>query len=209
MILRSLLSAAAALLLSGCTGWAAESRLIPVAARDSAGLDGTYASEEERVVFAPGEDGFVRGTDPAGEQPGGDLAFALLREEAPEPSAIAEALAEDGEEPSVDLPDRSYLMEVPWTKDDGKTDYFYGIVRIAFSPDGTAHKIKQFTVLCSKAAEKLAVRKVYEVCIFDDYARLRAAALDALAWYDDPRIALDTTTLQRESEPDAVSPAEP
>ena len=65
----------------------------------------------------------------------------------------------------------------------------------------------QYAVLCSKAIEAFAARKEDQICIFDDYARLRAAALDALAWYDDARMALDTSTfrLQRD-EADAMPP---
>ncbi len=200
MFLRCLFAAAIALLLGGCTGWAAETRLIPVAARDQAGLVGTYTSGDDQVVFAPGEDGFVRVTNPDGKDPGGDIAFAFLREEAPKPSLLAEALAEEGEEPDVGLADRSYLIELPWTTDDGKSTYLYGIVRIAFSAAGTADEVTQFSVICSKAAEKLAARKEAEQCIFDDYARLRAAAFDALAWYDDPRMAVVTETLLSKSE---------
>ena len=197
MLPRQLFVAVIALLLSGCTGWAAESRLIPVAERDPAGLAGTYKQDDDRAVFAPGPDGLVRVTDPAGTQPGGDLAFALLREEVPEPGPLAEAIAAEAGEPDVGVPDRFYLMEIPGTIDDGKTRYFYGIVRIAFSPDGSADEVTQFAVVCSKAAGKLAARSDGKLCVFDDYADLRAAAL---AWYDDPRMALDTSTLLREDE---------
>lgn len=197
MSLRFLFAAAVALLLCGCTGWAAESRLIPVAEREAAGLMGTYTSEDDRAAFAPGENGFVRVIDPTGAHPGVDLAFAFLREEAAAPSAVAEATVEESGEPDGNLPDRSYLMEIPWTSDDGKIGYVYGIVRIAFSSDGTADTLTQFTVVCSKAAEKLAARKEFDQCIFDDYARLRAAAFDALSWHDVARMAVVETTFSR------------
>lgn len=197
MSLRFLFAAAVALLLGGCTGWAAESRLIPVAKREAAGLMGTYTSEDDRAAFAPGENGFVRVIDPTGAHPGVDLAFAFLREEAATPSPVAEATVEESGEPDGNLPDRSYLMEIPWTSDDGKIGYVYGIVRISFSSDGTADTLTQFTVVCSKAAEKLAARKEFDQCIFDDYARLRVAAFDALSWHDVARMAVVETTFSR------------
>ena len=122
--MRQLFVAVMALLLFGCTGLVAESRLIPVAERDPAGLAGTYRQDDERAGFAPGPDRLVRVTDPASEQPGGDLAFALLREELIESSPLGEALAAEADEPDVGVPDRFYLMKIPWATNDGKPGYF-------------------------------------------------------------------------------------
>lgn len=207
MILRCLFVAAMALLLGGCTGWVAETRLIPVAERDPVGLAGTYVSEDkDDVLISPGEEGFVRLVDPTGKNPPANIAFDMLREEQAEPSLFEPAVAE-GEEAAPSAPDRSYLVEIPVQDDEGQVGYFYGIVRIEGSQP--AGSFKQYTVLCSKAAEALASRKEDQICIFDDYARLREAALDALAWYDDARMALDTTTFQLQSEADSLTPTEP
>lgn len=205
MFLRSLFAAAIALLLSGCTGWWSETRLIPASARDTAGLKGTYVLDGHRSILGPAEDGKVRVVDPAGQEPPGEIALALLREEAPRPAIAEKAAPEEGEPAIIDLPDRSYLMEFSVTGDDDKTVYTYAIGRIGFSDDGTADEVEMFSLLCSKASEKFAARKEKQVCIFDDYANLRAAALDALAWYDDARMVIDTTTWQREIEPDKMA----
>lgn len=52
MCLRQVFVAVIALLLSGCTGWISESRLLPVAERDLAGVAGAYTQGDERAVFA-------------------------------------------------------------------------------------------------------------------------------------------------------------
>ena len=197
MVLRMMFVAALALLLGGCNGWWSENRLIPVAARDTAGLNGVYASDEERVILAPGPQGLVRAVDPAGEAPPSETALALLREEAPEPSLSEEAAPEAGAPPQVDRPDKSYLMEIAVEGDQGKSAYIYAIARIAFAEDGTADRITMFTLLCSGASERFAARKEQKACIFDDYERLRAAALDALAWHDDARMEIETTIWDR------------
>ena len=207
MIRRTLFSAAIALLLGGCAGWWSETRLIPVAARDTAGLAGMYTSGEDRAFFAPTAKVLVRATAPSGKAPDSDVALALLREEAPEPSLFEGAETEENEAPRAIVPDRSYLMEIPVENAErGTTAYFYAIARIGFAPDGSADEIKMFSLLCSKATEAFAARKEQQVCIFDDYARLRAAAFDVLAWYDDPRMELDTTEWRRESNADDAAP---
>jgi len=86
MLLRSLLAAAMTLLLSACTGWWSETRLIPVAERDTAGLEGAFVSDEGRVILSATAQGFVRAVDPAGQEPPSEVALALLREVAPERS---------------------------------------------------------------------------------------------------------------------------
>lgn len=202
MILRCLFAVAIALLLSGCTGWVAESRLIPVAERDTVGLAGTYVDEDgAEFLVSPEDEGLVRFADPKGRKPPARIAFDMLREEQPEPSEFASARETD-EEAAQSVPDRSYLVEVPLESDEGKVVYVYAIVRI----DGRqpARSFKQYTVLCSKAAEALAALKEDQLCIFDDYARLRAAALDALEWYDDARMAVDTTTFSLMSDADQM-----
>lgn len=189
MILRALFAGTIALLLGGCVGWAAESRLIPASERDPVGLTGTYALDGGNAfLLSSGEDGFVRLTDPAGDDPPIDVAFDLLREEPTEPSlSTSEPIRGEDAAPSVTV--RSYLVEFPIEADEGKTVYAYSIVRI--DGDQPAEAFKQFNVLCSKAAEALAGRKEGEVCIFDNYVSLRAAAMDALAWQDEARMQVD------------------
>lgn len=206
MFLRLMFAVAMALLLSGCTGWWSETRLIPVAARETAGLEGAFTTDEGRVIFSPTAQGMVRAVDPAGKEPPSEVALALLREVAPKPSLAVEAEPEEGELPRVVVPDRSYLMEFSFTSDDGKTAYTYAIGRIRFADDGIADEVEVLGLLCSKAAEKFAARKEEQTCIFDDYARLRAAALDAVAWYEDARMPIETTKWQREAEADDMMP---
>jgi hypothetical protein len=204
MILRCLLAAAMALLLGGCAGWVAETRLIPVAERDTVGLAGTYVDEDgAEFLISPDDEGFVRFADPTGRKPPVNIAFDMLREEQPETSGRALELETD-EEATPSVPDRSYLVEVPLEGDEGKVVYFYAIVRIDSSQP--ARFFKQYTVLCSNAAEALATRKEDQLCIFDDYARLRAAAIDVLAWYDDARMTVDTTTFSLMSDADEMEP---
>lgn len=188
MFMRLLCAAAIALLLGGCSGWASERQLIPVAERDVIDLSGTYNSGEDRMTFMPDEEAYVLVTDPAGKDPPFKLAFDLLREE------VDNAKAE-----------RAFLIEMPWKNEDGKTAFFYEIAAIAGDADGAAVSFKRFKVGCSKTAEALAKRKEDDLCIFDDYTRLRSAALDALAWHDDARMTVETTEFQRESEPDKMA----
>jgi len=70
-------------------------------------------------------------------------------------------------------------MEFSVPADDGNTAYTYAIARIGFADEGIADEVEVFNLLCSKASEKIAARKEKQVCIFDDYARLRAGVLDA------------------------------
>jgi hypothetical protein len=190
MILRLIFAIAAALLLSGCTGWWSENRLIPVSARDTAGLAGSWASAGERMILAPTGDHLVKASGSGGVNEG--IALALLREEA----------ERDDEQPlRTSGPDRSYLMEVPWTSDDGRTGYLYGLARIGYARDGSAQRMTLFSLVCSRASTKFAARKEKEACVFDNYTRLRDAAFDALAWQEDARMEVASTTWDREREP--------
>lgn len=203
MFLRALFAGTIALLLGGCVGWAAESRLIPVAERATVGLAGTYVPEDEgsAVLIAPGKDGFVRLTDPAGDNPPIDVAFDMLREEPPELSPYASEPTR-GEDAAPSAPRRSYLVEFPIEADEGKTVYTYAIVRI--DGDQPAGSFELFIVLCSKATEALAARKEGKVCIFDNYDSLRAAAMDALAWQDEARMAVDGNIFRFRGETDVL-----
>lgn len=204
MILRYLLVAAVALLLGGCNGWIAETRLIPVSERDPVGLIGLYAGDEEgAALITPGDAGFVRFADPMGKDPMADVAFDWLRDEQPEPRPYSAEAIED-EETAPPEPDRSYLIEVPIEGDQGKIVYYYAIVRIEGGKPAASFKL--YTLLCSNAAAASAARKEDQICIFDDYARLRAAALDALAWSDDARMALDSRTFRLQVEADEMAP---
>ncbi len=194
MLLRLICTAATTLALGGCSGWGADRQLIPVAERDPIGLTGTYVSGEERVKFSAGEDGYVLVGDPDNSDVSGRIVFDLLREEVSEVETDAAPLP------------RTYLMEVPWMDEGGKATYFYQIVMISGGEDGVSGSFKQFKVLCSSAARALAVRTESELCIFGNYARLREAAFDALSWYDDARMAIETTDFQREGVAGAAVP---
>ncbi|MFM7405034.1 MAG: hypothetical protein ACKO1N_13305 [Erythrobacter sp.] len=193
------------LLLGGCAGWVAETRLIPVAERDLPGLQGTYESDDGASgLFSPAEDGLLFLSDASGNDPPAKVAYDMLREEQPEELRWGARALEDNEAATPFRPDRSYLIEVPVEGDEGKVVYYYTIVRVEGSePVGS---FRQYTVLCSKAAEAFAARKEDKLCIFDDYARLRAAALDALAWYDDARMEVDVTTFNRQPEEAKTEP---
>jgi hypothetical protein len=197
MFLRCLSAAAMMLLLGGCSGWASERALIPAAERDSIGLSGTYVSDDDAITFSPGDDGQYLVTDHPGDGTTGRVVFDRLREEIPDVEAEGDARAQ------------TYLMEVPWTDGEGNTAYFYQIVTIAGSADRTSGAFKQFKVLCSSAARALAARKEKDLCIFDDYARLRAAAFDALAWYDEARMEVATTRFARPQEAEAMADEAP
>jgi hypothetical protein len=214
MFLRSLLAAVMALLLSACTGWLSETRLVPASARDTLGLNGAFVADDGRIIFSAAEQGFVRATDPAGEQPPSDIAFALLRDAPPRPPLTEEAVPEAGEREAehpapVIIPDRSYLMEIEVSGEEAKAAYTYAIARVDFAEDGSASRLEVFGLMCSKATEAYAARKEQQACIFDDYARLRAAAFDALAWQEEARMPLDSTIWQRESLLDAEAKAVP
>lgn len=195
MILRILLAASTLLLLGGCQGWIAETRLIPASERDPIGLDGTYVSDEGSGTITPGRDGLVvmasKKSDPSKQE----LAFDFLREETkPLGSVMFEPALEEGATPPD--ADRTYLIESPIESEAGVTGYYYNIVRISRSSDGAEGSLTLFALRCSKATEALAARHEYELCVFDDYARLRAAAFDALAWYDEARMSVETSTIE-------------
>jgi hypothetical protein len=192
MILRPLLVAALALLLGGCNGWVAETRLVPVAERDPVGLSGEYLADEDRLTITEGEAGlYLVNEVGTGGRPA-QVAFDLLRDE------------QSDREVEGSPPDRSYLMEAPFESEDGKTGYIYHIVIIGGSDDGQSGSFAHFRVLCSKAAQALAARAEDGMCVFNDYARLRAAALDALAWYDERRMEVEIISYARVSEVDAT-----
>lgn len=197
MFLRCLFAAATMFLLGGCQGWKAETRLIPISERDPIGLDGTYLTEEGKVTITPGQDGLVVTASKKSDPPQQELAFDFLREET-EPlhsdSVLFEPALEEGQ--TTPALDRTYLMESPIDTDEGITGYQYDIVRISRSPDGAEASLSLFAVRCSTASEALAVRRDGDWCVFDDYARLRAAAFDALAWYDEARMSVEATTIK-------------
>ena len=194
MFLRLLLVAAVALLLGGCNGWVAETRLIPASERDPVGLSGEYLADDNRLTITEGEAGFylVSEVDTGGRP--AEVAFDLLRDEKSDRDVEGRP------------PDKSYLMEAPFETEDGKTAYIYHIVMIGGSDDGQSGSFAHFRVLCSKAAQVLAARAEDGVCVFNDYARLRAAALDALAWYDERRMEVNMVGYARLSEADAMAP---
>ena len=194
MFLRPLLVAALAVLLGGCNGWVAETRLIPDAERDPVGLSGEYLADNDRLTITEGEAGLYLVSEVGTGGRPAQVAFDLLRDE------------QSDREVEGGPPDRSYLMEAPFESEDGKTGYIYHIVIIGGSDDGQSGSFAHFRVLCSKAAQALAARSEDGVCVFNDYARLRAAALDALAWYDERRMEVKMISYARVSEADATEP---
>ena len=199
MFLRCLMSAGMALLLGGCAEWVAETRLIPVAERDTPGLIGRYIGNETgAALIAPGDDGFVRITDLEAKDPPANVAFDVLREE-PLAPALDGTQEVDREDYGPPVTGRSFLIEIPMEGDTGKTVYAYGIARVRGS--APARSFTLYTPLCSKAAEAQAARKEDQACVFDDYARLRAAALDALAWQDEARMEIGSHTFVLDGRP--------
>ena len=194
MFLRLLLAACTLLVLGGCQGWRAETRLIPVAERDPIGLEGTYVSDEGKVSITQGQDGLVAAVTKKSDPPEQGLAFDFLREEAKLLHSDPIPGVEEGEIPPA--PDRTYLVESPIANDEGITGYQYDLVRIERSPDGAEATLSLFPVRCPGATEAFAARREGDWCVFDDYTRLRAAAFDALAWYDEARMSVEVTKIE-------------
>ena len=198
MFLRSLFAACTLLLLGGCQGWKAETRLIPVSERDPIGLEGTYditdGSEEHKAWVTQGQDGLVVFASKKSDPPKQGLAFDFLREETKRLHSDLEPAVEEGEIPPA--PDRTYLMESPIGSDGEITGYHYDLVRIERSPDGAEATLSLFPVRCPSATEAFAARRDGDWCVFDDYTRLRAAAFDALAWYDEARMSVEVRKIE-------------
>lgn len=194
MFLRLMFAAATLLLLGGCQGWIAETRLIPVFERDPIGLDGTYSTDEGKVTITQRQDGLVVMVSKKNDPPTQELAFDFLREETELFDYALPAEPAEGEAPPE--PDRTYLMELPINSEEGVTGYYYQIVRISRSPDGAEASLSFFALRCSKSTEAFAAQREGDLCGFDDYTRLRAAAFDALAWYDDARMPVEATTIK-------------
>jgi hypothetical protein len=87
-------------------------------------------------------------------------------------------------------------VESPLASDEGITGYQYDLVRIERSPDGAEATLSLFPVRCPGATEAFAARREGDWCVFDDYTRLRAAAFDALAWYDEARMSVEVTKIE-------------
>jgi hypothetical protein len=87
-------------------------------------------------------------------------------------------------------------VESPKDTDGRITSYQYAIVRISRSPDGAGASLSLFPLRFATATEALAARRKGDWCVFEDYARLRAAAFDALAWYDEARMGVAATTVK-------------
>ncbi|MFO6448069.1 hypothetical protein ACLBKU_13115 [Erythrobacter sp. NE805] len=198
MLMRLIFAAVVSLLLGGCQGWMAETRLIPVSERDPIGLDGTYVADGQvadgqKVTIASGPYGFVVSTSKKSDPPRQEFAFDFLREETNRLHSDPEPAIEEGEIPPA--PDRTYLMESPIASDKGITGYQYSLVRISRSPDGTEATLSLFPVRCPGATQAFALRREGDWCVFDDYHRLRAAAFDALAWYDEARMSVEVSKI--------------
>jgi hypothetical protein len=98
MFLRSMVAVAALLMLDGCQGWRAETRLIPVSERDPIGLEGTYASDRGKVTITPGQAGLVVMSSKKSDPLIQELAFDFLREETePLHSDLPKPAREEGE----------------------------------------------------------------------------------------------------------------
>ena len=122
------------------------------------------------------------------------VAFDLLRDDAtPE--------GEDAE-PSH----RTYLMEVS-VEGEEKRASFYDIIRIDGGDGGATGAFTRFEVLCSDAAKAYAGRVEDKFCVFDNYTRLRAAALDAVAWSDTARMRLSETEFSLLEPDESYEPA--
>ncbi|MFM7377473.1 MAG: hypothetical protein ACKO1O_04995, partial [Erythrobacter sp.] len=111
MFLRLMFAAATLLLLGGCQGWIAETRLIPVFERDPIGLDGTYSTDEGKVTITQRQDGLVVMVSKKNDPPTQELAFDFLREETELFDYALPAEPAEGEAPPE--PYRTYLMELP------------------------------------------------------------------------------------------------
>lgn len=180
MFARTVLIAMTVVLLAGCSGWVSESPLIPAAERDAVGLSGTYASGEDRLTVRPAGDGLYVVTDESDSDRPLMVAFDLLREEAEPEGANGEPLP------------RTYLMEVS-VEGEERHASFYDIIRIDGGDGGASGAFTRFEVLCSAAAKTYAQRVEDKFCMFDNYTRLRAASLDAVAWYDTARMRVSET----------------
>lgn len=188
MRIRAVVLAIVAIMLAGCSGWASEQPLIPPAERDPVGLSGTYRSETGWVRITPVADTLymVEDADPdpnredSDEEPS-EVAFDLLR------SRVSRDDLGDAE------PVRDYLLQARQVDDLGDVRYFYTVVTLTGPADAPSGSFSSFDMLCADATRAFAVREEEGFCIFDDYRKLRAAALDALAWHDDARMEISET----------------
>lgn len=188
MRIRAVVLAIIAIMLAGCSGWASEQPLIPAAERDRVGLSGTYRSEDGWVRITPVADTLylIEDADPdanvedADEKPS-EVAFDLLR------SRVSR------DDPADAQPVRDYLLQARQVDDLGDVRYFYTIVTLTGPADAPSASFSTFDMLCADATRAFAVREDDGFCIFDDYRKLRAAAIDALAWHDDARMEISET----------------
>lgn len=181
MIRRILLGVVCALALSGCDGWTANRQLIPEEQRDNIGLSGAYESSESYLDITPLGGNAYRieaqaiGAEEVEELAG--VAFDLIRSE------------RNGDDQDGYAYENTYLMEVPRRDDQGKITYAYEIVRSTYTDQDRNPTFTQFKVACSRAAQAIATGDE-DGCVFADYAEVRTAALDALAWAEDARMQL-------------------
>lgn len=206
MRIRSVVVAFIAVMLAGCSEWASEQPLIPQAERDPVGLSGTYQSDTDWVRITP-------------------IADTLYLMQDAEPDANLEDVSNEPSEVAFDLlrsrvprddtgdaePVRDYLLQVRRVDDLGDVSYFYTIVTLTGPADANSGSFVRFDMLCADATRAFAARAEDGFCIFDDYVKLRAAAFDALVWYDDARMAVEETTFSRVdlAEPDGTPSPRP
>ncbi|WP_066531543.1 hypothetical protein [Erythrobacter sp. CCH5-A1] len=176
------------LVLSACGGWTAHRQLIPEEQRDNIGLSGTYQSSERFLEITPLGDNLYRITNETIGSEAVDkpvvAAFDLIRSE------------RSGDDQDGYSYENTYLMEVRQTDDEGNVTYVYEIVSSFYSDQNRNPTFTQFQVNCSKAAAEIATGDEYG-CLFADYGEVRRAAADALAWAEDPRMALHQEAFSR------------
>ena len=181
MIRRMLVAVGYVLALTGCDGWTAREQLITEDQRDSIGLSGTYQSSERLLQITPLPNRLYSITSEtigaeAADEPF-TAAFDLLRSE------------RDGDDENGYSYTNTYLMEIPQTDSEGNVSYVYEIVASTYSDQDREPTFSQYQGACSRAASEIATGDE-NGCTFADYAELRRAAADALAWADDARMRI-------------------
>jgi hypothetical protein len=84
-------------------------------------------------------------------------------------------------------------LQARWVDDLGEVRYLYTLITVAGAAEAPSGSFVTFDMLCAEATRAFASGQQGDFCIFDDYAKLRAAAFDALEWHDAARMEISRT----------------
>lgn len=175
------------MLLSGC--WESKTPLMPLAARDLLPIDGRYnvlpVGGGEYVLVNLLGDRRYSVTGVSKDRPQQQPSFVSF-DEIEQLPAVAPALARTS---------RIFIAQSEEQEGSNKHIYF-GLI-IVDRNDDRFLTLRNLPPVCSDAVRLIVGAAAQADCVFDNYAQVQAAAIDAVRWMNDARVRLNSVAYVR------------